>query len=116
MAALLNIEALGQRRESPEFTGELFTAFQNDFSAVVVFLHFSTDLNDLARKLSHVPNVFQIMREDHDAKAAKPIVVAKIKIVGSSRSRLHAHHFPGNALRFANMLVCLIKGNAGGKG
>jgi hypothetical protein len=116
MATLFHVKALRQRRKHGEFAGELFAAFQNDFGAVVAFLHFPANLDDLPCKLAHVANICQIVGEDHDCKTAQPVVITKIEIVSSLAPGLDAYHSPGDALGFTNVFVRLVERNASGKG
>lgn len=116
MAALFHVEALRQRRQHGELARKLLTAFQNDFGAVVMFLYFSTDLNDLPRKLAYITDVLQIVGENDHSKAAESIIVAEVEIVSSLAPGFNSHYFPGNALGLPDVLVGLVEGNAASKG
>jgi hypothetical protein len=90
--------------------------FQNDFGAVVIFLHFPANLHQFARKLPHITDVLQIVGEDHHGKTAETVVVAEIEIVRPFAPGFNPHYFPGNASGLPDVLVGLVEGNAASKG
>src|SRR5437870_2994364 len=92
VSALLYVEILRQRRKSKDFAAELLVAFENDLCPVVVLFHFASNFDQLAGKLSYVTDIFQIMRKHDDRKTAQPVVVAKIEIMHTARSRLNSNH------------------------
>jgi hypothetical protein len=70
MAALLDVEILGQRRERDGVSAELLAVLQDDLGAIVIFLHFAANLDHSSGKLTHVADSLQVVRKDDDRKAA----------------------------------------------
>jgi hypothetical protein len=80
---------------------ELLPIHLDDFSPVVVFLNFSTNFDDLARKLAHIADLFSCYEKKQPQKMDKVGNLAKIEIMHSVARCFNANHLARQALRFA---------------
>ena len=115
MPTLLHVEILRQGRE-PCCTAQLPRTLEDYLRAVIITLQLSTNFKVLSCKLPHVAHIFQVVGKDDRRKRTEPVIFAKIEIVDSISSSLYPNYLSGYALSFTDVLLSLIKSNAGGRG
>jgi hypothetical protein len=70
------------------------------------------DFDGAAGQAADVSHIFQSGREDHDGKRTGHLIFAEVKEVNALRANLNSKHLSCDAIGFADVLACLVKGDA----